>query len=89
MSLLGKVDAAIIGVVIFGMGLAGGWNLRESTVLTPKRGSMLMPDKDHGVYCVIKSADVVCRFTPPDWSVADSSVEQKPAQAPFQPSKET
>jgi hypothetical protein len=76
-SLLGKVDAAIVGVVIFGMGLTGGWNLRDKAFVMAKRGSILMPDKNHGVYCIIKGADVVCRFTPPDWSSAQANNAKK------------
>jgi hypothetical protein len=79
-SVLGKLDAVIVGVTIFGMGLAGGWNLRDKSFVMASRGAMLMPDKGHGVYCIIKGADVVCRFAPPDWSVVQSSDVQRPAK---------
>jgi len=58
MSILGKLDAAITGVVIFGMGLAAGWTLNRS--------QMPVPDKNHGVFCIVKGASVICRLTPPD-----------------------
>jgi hypothetical protein len=79
-SLLGKVDAAIVGVVIFALGLVGGWTLHDKAFVMAKRGSMLMPDKGHGVYCIIKGADVVCRFMPPDSSAVQSSDAQQPSK---------
>jgi hypothetical protein len=73
MTLLGKVDAVLMGVLIFAMGLTGGWSLRDRSFVMARRGAMLLPDKTHGVYCVIKGADVVCRFAPPDWSSVKSA----------------
>ena len=64
MSVLGKVEAAIVGAVVLTLGMSAGWNLRHKPAWLVKYEASRAPPP---VFCIVKGAAVECGRAPPAW----------------------